>query len=1054
MPVQNWEQTAIYRALAGQTDVHADAVRNLLVRPRVMPAIVEVLDLGGTMPKDFTLHDSAHSFRVAERMWKLIPESTKPILSAYELGLLLLSAYLHDIGMSPEFEKVRRHRSFLTERKEGLSEEEIDEFQKWIDDDPRTGELNIREPLDLDDGLVNYILSYYIRHKHNDWSGEWIRKHLGGEVLLSYAEWVDDLVLVCKSHHYGLDHLLEVAFDPRFVAQGIPVHLRYMAMCLRVADVMENDPERTPEVILSHREIGPGSLRYWLKDHQFQLIEQDNAYTVYARPSRAFLHKAVEETAAQIEAELKLCDELIRRKPPGHTLTKELKGYKWEISPVLKRDIQPKPGAYVYIQGAFRPNTAKILDMLGGHQLYGNAIWAYRELIQNAFDAVKEQIAWQIINRDLNPELHQEQLGGMTAIDLTLERREDGVWLICKDQGVGMTREIIEGYFLQSGISKRHEIKELERECLKKGFYLGRTGQFGIGVLSYFMLAEKIVITTRREAGTGYPVAGCTGWRFEINGTHDFGELRETHQVAGGTQIELKLTTAIEREIGVWDKKFAAFIKDEIVVTPCVLRYEGFTGTTAATPGWTNDSDDITGKVLRLLHFDLYGRRGRNPNSPPEVISSFTRGERVIDQQRRMEVVEDVKRSLAFLSAEGWLDDDVRYRVHIPYFRLSLGNSFFYLKEQPDKGRVHIQKVGYGHYWSPVSLQPNLSLKGIKIEMPRLRNAVAGQVYVYVEIDLLQVEESNLGVSRKELVLEEDYARELGEELERQIRGLFEAHSESFNNSYGILNTRRNYDFPDDYYWLFDDGMVKKRQDLVWGKIDYPAVVEDVFIQPVVDLKLDGQPVRRLSDIQRYEVASYEDVVETYAPGGDYGFHFRLGLLRTLPYKPYTVIQEPPEFNEPAGFDTIALPEEWSRVLLIESGLEQKTFQALNTGHLVYPYFDASLIHIYAHAHHGNDLVRGKLFPHPASEVECATFLVFAAANISQDKWIAYCEENPDRMARIFTRLKLNAFYVLDFQGLGVVGPNTFDRYEGDQEIAGFLPPITDASYYFSAKNL
>ncbi len=197
----------------------------------------------------------------------------------------------------------------------------------------------------------------------------------------------------------------------------------------------------------------------------------------------------------------------VRRKPPwtyvgpdGHTL----KGYEWTVNPVVKRDIEPKNGAYVYIQGAFRPNTAKILDLLGGHQLYGNTIWAFRELLQNAFDAVKEQIAWELINnwelfdKHLDPAERLEQLGRMMAIDISLVREKDGLWLVCKDQGVGMTKEIIEQYFLQSGVSKRHEIKELERECRRKGFYLGRTGQFGIGVLSYFMLAEKIVITTRR----------------------------------------------------------------------------------------------------------------------------------------------------------------------------------------------------------------------------------------------------------------------------------------------------------------------------------------------------------------------------------------------------------------------------------------------------------------------------------------------------------------------------------------------------------------------------
>src|SRR5690349_9038196 len=98
MSKHSWTTTKIYAALTDKKTSDSQSMLNLLARPSVMPVIEKILDLGGTTPKDFTLHDSEHSFRVAERMWQLIPEETKAILSAYELGMLLLSAYLHDIG--------------------------------------------------------------------------------------------------------------------------------------------------------------------------------------------------------------------------------------------------------------------------------------------------------------------------------------------------------------------------------------------------------------------------------------------------------------------------------------------------------------------------------------------------------------------------------------------------------------------------------------------------------------------------------------------------------------------------------------------------------------------------------------------------------------------------------------------------------------------------------------------------------------------------------------------------------------------------------------------
>ena len=177
MPKSNWKTTQIFQQLEKSNSQYAQSIITLLKHPNVMDAIENILDKGGNTPKDFTLHDADHSFRVAERMWELIPNATKEVLSQYELGFLLLSAYLHDIGMSPDFNKVELHKSFLTsDVKEGLTEDEINEFQKWIDNDSKTESIDIRKEKIQDPKAFNYILSYYIRSKHNDWSGEWIKK--------------------------------------------------------------------------------------------------------------------------------------------------------------------------------------------------------------------------------------------------------------------------------------------------------------------------------------------------------------------------------------------------------------------------------------------------------------------------------------------------------------------------------------------------------------------------------------------------------------------------------------------------------------------------------------------------------------------------------------------------------------------------------------------------------------------------------------------------------------------------------------------------------------
>jgi hypothetical protein len=146
--------------------------------------------------------------------------------------------------------------------------------------------------------------------------------------LREYPDWVDDLIKVCKSHHFGIDQLSKESFDPKPIGSNEKVHLRYLAMCLRVADVMENDPERTPEVILKHRMISSDSLKYWLKDRCFNLRREGNRFIVYARPQKAYLHKAIEETSHWIEDELKLCDHLIKIRPLEFSSFAELDQYR------------------------------------------------------------------------------------------------------------------------------------------------------------------------------------------------------------------------------------------------------------------------------------------------------------------------------------------------------------------------------------------------------------------------------------------------------------------------------------------------------------------------------------------------------------------------------------------------------------------------------------------------------------------------------------------------------------------------------------------------------
>src|ERR1035437_5275237 len=183
------------------------------------------------------------------------------VVPPHELGVLLLSPYLHDIGMAPEKRRVALHHDLLLcGNVDGLSTQQVTEFQSWLDLHghgytlPLPSQLPIKQRLQL----ANELVTHYVRARHNDWGEEWIRSYCEGKPLFSYHGWLDDLTLLCRSHHYDYGKLASSEFHPRLV--GTPatvINLRYLAAVLRVADILDFDPERTPEVILKHRDIAP-----------------------------------------------------------------------------------------------------------------------------------------------------------------------------------------------------------------------------------------------------------------------------------------------------------------------------------------------------------------------------------------------------------------------------------------------------------------------------------------------------------------------------------------------------------------------------------------------------------------------------------------------------------------------------------------------------------------------------------------------------------------------------------------------------------------------------
>jgi molecular chaperone HtpG len=142
----------------------------------------------------------------------------------------------------------------------------------------------------------------------------------------------------------------------------------------------------------------------------------------------------------------------------------------------------------------FRVDLRGVVDLLSQHLYSSPRVYA-RELLQNAADAITARHA-------LTPDAGIEPNGGPIEPPgrVVFEIRPDGT-LEVHDNGIGLTESEVHTFLASVGrTSKRDELGFARQDFL---------GQFGIGLLSCFMVADTIEVVSRSVTGT--PAVRWTG---------------------------------------------------------------------------------------------------------------------------------------------------------------------------------------------------------------------------------------------------------------------------------------------------------------------------------------------------------------------------------------------------------------------------------------------------------------------------------------------------------------------------------------------------------------
>lgn len=170
----------------------------------------------------------------------------------------------------------------------------------------------------------------------------------------------------------------------------------------------------------------------------------------------------------------------------------------------------------------FQAEVSRLIDIVA-NALYAKREVFLRELVSNASDAC-DRLRYAALTE---PELLQED----PELAVRLEPDAAAATLTVADNGIGMNREDLIANL--GTIARSGTARFLEQLGEKKG-EVDLIGQFGVGFYSAFMVAERVVVETRR-AGDSH------GWRWESDGRSGFTLSESDAAPARGTRVTLHL---------------------------------------------------------------------------------------------------------------------------------------------------------------------------------------------------------------------------------------------------------------------------------------------------------------------------------------------------------------------------------------------------------------------------------------------------------------------------------------------------------------------------------
>ena len=418
---------------------------------------------------NYTLHDVTHVLNVQDAMAGLLGNRIKE-LEVGEAELLILVSALHDLGMIytnddrelcfADKVKVQEYYSLHPD----LQKVDVEDW----DEVDRQNYLRWLHPFRVVDILQRPVWREQFGRRPNEVAPE------------------DVIIAVCRAHGEAPGKIRREVTDSNGELRY--QHTRnidplFCAILLRLADILDFDNSRAPSILFSYAGRSLKSVEEW-KKHKASM-----GFTYPDEPSSDELHYGANFTDQSIERSANVFLDWVDDELSNSRSLLPLASSRWNQFPFPFQVNRSEIERTGYDYGDFRitMDQGQIMDLLVGENLYSDRSVFVRELLQNSIDAT-------LLRAEMDPSFANKISTDEARIDLWEWWDDNGyLWFRIDDFGSGMTRGMLEKYFLKAGNSY-YNSQEFRRDLNGKRY--SSISRFGIGFLSSFLCGKDAYVST------------------------------------------------------------------------------------------------------------------------------------------------------------------------------------------------------------------------------------------------------------------------------------------------------------------------------------------------------------------------------------------------------------------------------------------------------------------------------------------------------------------------------------------------------------------------------